>query len=951
MNDIIGGSSSQGKTKGKSAMMLLTALIILGSAMILPMSTQVQQASATQATCVYIDPQTAVKGTQVTIRGYISHTICPISTFDPSLNGQQVNVTLTDLANPLNVIELGTWSTETDYGDFKVTFTAPAEAAYWKVTAKYAGDITFSQSTGEGIFATVEPGALVVGVANDGLPHQNVNLSLTDLGFAFGASLNLEYVPEDYTAAPYPINATVAQCVSPGTSSQSRFLPLSFDTPGNSGSICLELFPGPIQQVGNTPEIKATISYAGVQTLPNGYSESDIDLFYQNVKTGEIKEITASRNVQTKEITGNATDSGRFIVGIGLHGAPSAGNIRQHVFVGDGQPAMFRNINDMSNSTTPDISISPDEIALEEPFTITMNYSNGNIDVNAIDTLSVQINSTSSTPDHVTIQFTETSADSGIFTAQLTLTEGATSGSSLHASQDDHLTFNIVNKAPTDARFRATLDRVSEAGVVELGDRGLTDDELTDLIANQPFVPVVGLANIALVDATVDGSAGKVHITMSYANALLGSGNPSNLVIYHRPATSGLIQESWDTDHAPVPTVDTANKLVSATFDITSPVGIFALGFPDGALPGGAGGGLGKPGIGVVLDFIAPFREPSPPPSPPPPDNSNNNSSPPSTPTTTSSSHSSRSSSAPTSTSTTGTSQISQGDNVQTTFTSKEGNLIKVTFETIASGGTLTMTEKSVSDYSSIIDSVLSPTSGTISVGGGSQYHTTGSVFDIDASKIAFNGDVDVTIPYNESLLLASEISESDVRFLHYDGSQWEDATVSFDTGANTVTGRVSSLSPVVAAVSVNGTFGPAYFKLHPLSKVDVMNTALLATSAAGGGNSIIATTSTNGTTTTVPEIQSGQQLVVSNILKNFQNTNQNYAVIFQVLHPKGYVQSLSWQTGVLKAGQSAQVSDNGSGWIASEPGTYTIQIFVWDNVYNNPYPLSAATVQKIVVK
>lgn len=594
-------------TKKKSAMTLLAALIILGSIATSPIAMQMRQASAqaTEPTFLYLDPQTGIKGQEVIVRGFLIDN--PVDQM-PLIN-QTIRFELTGL-NGGSPVTTSDPVVTSSFGTFTANFTAPSEAGYWNLTAYFDGNGTYLASSDSAKFATAEPNAMEFDVTTS----SGTDFTLT--GFDFEATVNIDPVPSDYLAEP--VTMLVSQCTSPDP--QGKYLPLSFDTANNTGNICLEIFPGSLLQIDNQPKVKANISYAGIETLPSGYNENNIDLFHYDPFTGEITEITASRNVGSQHISGTSLGVGRFIVGIGLHGEAPDGVVRQHVFIGDDQQVMFRDVTNQANTTATVVSTSPEEITLEEPVTITLNYTNGNLDINAIDKLTVQINSTSSTPDYVTIVFTENATNSGIFTGSLTLTSGSTLGSSLHANNTDTLSFTIVGKDSTDARFKAILDGVSEAGVIDLSDYEITEAELDDLAINEGFVPIVGPINMTLVDASLDEFTGKVHVTMSYANSLIGPNDPTVLKIFHKPPASG-----WDIT-PPAATLDAANRQVSATFniaDITTP-GLFALGFSGGS-PGGAGGGLGKPGVGVVLDFLVPFATPPPGPSPPPPNEDNGN--------------------------------------------------------------------------------------------------------------------------------------------------------------------------------------------------------------------------------------------------------------------------------------------------------------------------------------
>ena len=57
-----------------------------------------------------------------------------------------------------------------------------------------------------------------------------------------------------------------------------------------------------------------------------------------------------------------------------------------------------------------------------------------------------------------------------------------------------------------------------------------------------------------------------------------------------------------------------------------------------------------------------------------------------------------------------------------------------------------------------------------------------------------YNGTISVTIPYTQSLVPSGK--EGTLRMFHWESGAWHDVTVSVDTGNNTITGRVTSLSP-----------------------------------------------------------------------------------------------------------------------------------------------------------
>lgn len=929
--------SSYGKNglarKKWPATALLIASLLVGS-LAFTSTMPVRQASGDLVpTSIFIDMQSVAvgEGVQVTIRGsLIDETLYP----NPLLANKTIHFELN--GDPL--VSVGSVVTTNEFGDFGPpfpTFDAPSEVGYWNLTAYFDGDLVYLPSSASTIFATADSGAMYFEVTDGQSDYFDVDVPLTN--FNFTAALQFESVQTDwFSFHGEPIEILVSQCTAPEP--DGRFLPLSFDAADNNNNICLEIFPGPLTRFDDNPGIWVNISHAGMESLPEGYSEDNIDLFHYNTMTDEIAEITASRNVDTQEISGRALDVGKFIVGIGLHGEASEGAIRQHVFIGDDQQVMLRNVTDMSNTTASIVSISPDEITLDEPVTIKLNYTNGNLDVSSIDILSVQINSTSSTPDFVTIAFTEDSANSGIFTGSLTLTTGPTSGSSLHANDTDTLTFVIPSKDSTDGRFKAILDGVAEAGFVELSDFEMTGEELNDLIVNEGFVPVVGLVNMTLVDANLDSFDGQIHVTMSYANALIGPVNASALKIYHRTPGSG-----WDTT-PPVAVIDTTNLLVSATFDTTQP-GLFALAFPSGT-PGGAGGGLGKPGVGVVLDFLVPFAPTPPPDSPAPSDGGGS-----------SGGSTSRSSTVvPLSDqSATVTTQISGGEDSKAVITTTSGSSLEISFESVTSNfGAVTVKEtSSLEAYQELFDSFSEENNrATISIrlsnttNDKSEYTTIGNIFDIQISpSLEYSGHIRITMPYNESLTKVLGQDESSIRLLHYDVAVgWEDNTVFIDTVNNNITAVVTSLSPFVAAIAIDGTFDGAYFLLNPLDKVSVSHATLLLPGAAiDVGSEPSAASLTNSVA------KKGGQISISAAIKNLQRNDQEFVFLVQVLDEQDYVQSISWQTGTLERGQLIEPFVS---WIPEEVGRYTIKLFVWNSIgaIGPPLALSDVTIKNIQV-
>ena len=79
------------------------------------------------------------------------------------------------------------------------------------------------------------------------------------------------------------------------------------------------------------------------------------------------------------------------------------------------------------------------------------------------------------------------------------------------------------------------------------------------------------------------------------------------------------------------------------------------------------------------------------------------------------------------------------------------------------------------------------------------------------------------------------------------------------------------------------------------------------------------------------------EQIMIMADISNNQDTQQNFAYITQVRNNDDVVISLSWLTGSLSPRQSFSPAQS---WIPTEPGTYYIQVYVWESI-DNPSALS----------
>ena len=94
-----------------------------------------------------------------------------------------------------------------------------------------------------------------------------------------------------------------------------------------------------------------------------------------------------------------------------------------------------------------------------------------------------------------------------------------------------------------------------------------------------------------------------------------------------------------------------------------------------------------------------------------------------------------------------------------------------------------------VSDLCTSSSSILDSSPGSAPSG----YKFVGNFYDITTCA-DYTGTIYVTIPYTQSSVPSGK--EGTLRMFHWENGAWHDVTLSVDTGNNTITGRVTSLSP-----------------------------------------------------------------------------------------------------------------------------------------------------------
>jgi hypothetical protein len=83
----------------------------------------------------------------------------------------------------------------------------------------------------------------------------------------------------------------------------------------------------------------------------------------------------------------------------------------------------------------------------------------------------------------------------------------------------------------------------------------------------------------------------------------------------------------------------------------------------------------------------------------------------------------------------------------------------------------------------------------------GTRYLSVGTIFRFGPEDVRFNETITVNIPYHGSLVTEES---SLVRMFQHTGSKWEDVTTIPPANGHSVTGSISTVGPVVAAVKSN---------------------------------------------------------------------------------------------------------------------------------------------------
>jgi len=711
----------------------------------------------------------------------------------------------------------------------------------WTVEANYAGDISYAPSTSVIRTFDTSPVNATEFAVPVGAPSQ-VNL----VGFA--ASVEFDEVTSVGTIL-------VSSCPTPDN---SRYL---------SMDLCLILSTS----VDTAPDSFAHITFSFQnKTVPDGHTTEEIDVFRETLDG--FVDITEARDLQQQTVTGVTKDFSTFVMGVAVHEPPAEEAMRQQLFVGRNELAF----NDISSKS---IRFDDQNYSLGSLVTVSVSDDAANADGSVIDILIASIRSSSDTIG-IQLNLGETGNDTGEFIGSFTVVESDSSSDKgkLKVREGDTITGSYL--AAASAPFRLTIDDVEEAGLIEII-KFVVDVDPPEI--NTPELTPIGDAYYARLIGSELGSEARIELLMSYSNVNpAGLDEPSIRLMQSETEPQDITRPEW-IDISPPPLqgsrqsagLDIDKKTIIGNTDFVSN---FTIAIPRD--PGGGGGGLPRPGTGIILDTVADIA-------------SENRGS------------GGGSGGGGGGSRSTGIAQTHPGNDVETTLSAPSGP-VTIRFETVqGDSGQLKVESKELSAFEDKFEEITvledNDEHGIVSLGG-TTYSSTGDVFDIDASAIDFEGMIDVTIPYDENAVTAISGFESDVRFLHYDEEKgvWEDNTVSSDALANTVTGRLDSLSPVLAAVIIHQD-------MESINQLVISNPSFV-----------------------ISDMTSEATLTMN--MNNKRQTIQNYVIVAQVLDQKSVVQHIEWQKRSIAGAKEENVSMS---WVQMEEGPYVVKVFIWTEMEN----------------
>jgi len=468
------------------------------------------------------------------------------------------------------VIDLSPVTTSAE-GLFEVSGTSPSGIEdLLTVRAHFDGDDLYADSSSESrTYDTVDAEATTFPVSAGSEIHVDVT--------GFGTSIDFEEV----------------------TTSGELFV-TPCDTPANPRYIsmdqCLRLSSGFAMASGSDAHIE--VSY-DIAEIPGGHTEDEVSIFHEGL-LGMV-DITESRDIGSNTVTGIISGFSNFIVAIPVHEAQPDHSVRKQMYVGDGSEVVLRDM-EIPESIDAEISLDRSLYELSDTAFLTIIDHDANLDPAAIDVIEANVSTDTSGPDGgISIILAEDLIHPGVFTGAFTFTSSLSSGSSLQASPGDNI--SVSYDQDFGARSEVSFEGVEEAGASQLQDVDNIGDP-----TSLPFDPVGYAVELKFLDSSLT-SKGNITLTLSYTNGLFKEDAlRERLDIYHGIRVDNDNIDWTATAITPIDpdngyTIGVNTDSETVTVKTISP-GIFMLGYSVGE-PGGGGGGLPRPGTGIVLDAVA----------------------------------------------------------------------------------------------------------------------------------------------------------------------------------------------------------------------------------------------------------------------------------------------------------------------------------------------------------
>jgi len=253
---------------------------------------------------------------------------------------------------------------------------------------------------------------------------------------------------------------------------------------------------------------------------------------------------------------------------------------------------------DTTNIMLQSSTLSIDVRSIKAGFiTIIVEEKDANLDSSGIDVVLSSATSTSSGSVEATVELSETSEDSGVFTGKLFVSLSDTSGDTVELRVGDDLSIFYDPEPLSVGRFSAEIDVTSGAGTVEMKD--VIIKKKSDVAC-----PAVLFTHPVEVSLSPGVSASSISTTLQFANSSPGNNKFFTTEMLYKPLGSPFWQTLTPSNAIPPFFQDNSKHdfdamTISNVLQPPNIEGQYALGFLSGGCSGGGGGGLVRPGLVV----------------------------------------------------------------------------------------------------------------------------------------------------------------------------------------------------------------------------------------------------------------------------------------------------------------------------------------------------------------